>query len=79
MATQKKSTKSAKLAEKIAAMQRELEETQRAESEAADRELIRLAHRAGIRDELMDDCRRRIARTKQQRDVDATTGTGETR
>lgn len=44
--------KSEKLAKKIEAMKAELAAAQRAESEAADRELLSLIHKADCRDEV---------------------------
>lgn len=58
MATKQK--KSDALAAKIKALEAELEAAQRAESEAADAELIRLVHRAGATEELTKLMRQRL-------------------
>lgn len=44
--------KSERLAEKIEAMKAELAAAERSESEAADRELLTLIHKAGCRDQV---------------------------
>lgn len=59
-----KKPKSASIEAKLAEIKKQLEEARREESEAADRELLRLAHRAGIVDELTQIAHRRI---EQQR------------
>lgn len=56
----KKATTSAALAAQIEALQKQLAETKRAEAEAADQELLRLAHKAGLRDEFIRLARERI-------------------
>jgi len=55
-----KKTKSEAIEAKLAEMKRQLEEARREESGAADRELLRLAHRAGMVDELTKIAIRRV-------------------
>lgn len=59
--------KSETIAAKIEAMQAELASAKQAESEAADRELLRLAHKAGIRDKLLDQARRTLDQRKREK------------
>ncbi len=57
-------TKSAAIEAKLAEIRKALEEAKREEAEAADRELLRLAHRAGLVEELTRIARQRV---EQQR------------
>jgi len=59
-----KKTKSAAIEAKLAEIKKQLEEARREEAEASDRELLRLAHRAGMVDELTKIASRRV---EQQR------------
>lgn len=59
--------KSESIAAKIEAMQAELAAARRAESDAADRELLQLAHKAGIRDKLLDQARRTLDQQKREK------------
>lgn len=59
--------KSQKLAKKIEAMQAELAATLKAESEASDRELMTLIHKAGCRDEVFGFVRHVLALKREER------------
>lgn len=67
-------TKSASIEAKMAEMRKALEDARREEAEAADRELLRLAHRAGLVEELTRIARQRV---EQQRRAKATRTTGD--
>ena len=58
----KKANTSAEIAAQIEALQKQLAETRRAEAEAADQELLRLVHKAGMRDEIIRLARERIGK-----------------
>lgn len=62
-----KKPKSASIEAKLAEIKKQLEEARREESEAADRELLRLAHRAGIVDELTQVATRRVEQQRRER------------
>jgi len=62
-----KKTKTASIEAKLAEMKKQLEEARREESEAADRELLRLAHRAGIVGELTQVATRRVEQQRRER------------
>lgn len=59
--------KSKKLAEKIEAMKAELAAAERAESEAADRELLSLIHKADCRDEVFGFVRRLLDQQRKEK------------
>lgn len=62
--------KSESIAAKIEAMQAELAAAKQAESDAADRELLKLVHRAGCRDEAIRFVRRLIDQQKREKGAD---------
>lgn len=59
--------KSQAIAQKIEAMQAELAAAKQAEAEAADRELLKLVHRAGCRDEAIKFARRLIDQQRREK------------
>jgi len=70
-----KKSKSEAIEAKLAEMRKQLDDARREEAEAADRELLRLAHRAGCVDELTQIATRRVEqqrRAKAQRKEVAT-------
>lgn len=62
----KKATTSAEIAAQIEALQKQLAEARRAEAEAADQELLRLVHKAGIRDEFIRIAREAVKQRRQE-------------
>lgn len=63
-------TKSQAIAEKIAALNAELESVKQAESEAADRELLRLVHKAGIRARMIEYAHEQIDQQRRKKASD---------
>jgi len=59
--------KSEKLAKKLEALKAELAAAQRAESEAADRELLSLIHKADCRDEVVSFVRKLIDQQRKEK------------
>lgn len=59
--------KSQKLADKIKALNAELEAAKAAESETADRELLKLVHKAGIRDQMIQFARKTLDQQRAEK------------
>lgn len=60
-------SKTEALAKKIEAMKAELEAAKVAESEAADRELLKLVHKAGCRDETIKFVQRLLDQQRREK------------
>jgi hypothetical protein len=63
----KQSLKSQRLADRIAQLEAEMKAAQRAEHEAAEKELVSLVNRAGCLDAALDFARKALARKRAER------------